>query len=69
MVLSDELVEAAKRGETVRVTADDVEIVVLRADLFDSARQDDVRMTYPAVLRAWDRDENPDDYADYLHPK
>jgi hypothetical protein len=39
MILTAEHIQAAKRGETVRLTADDVEIVVLRADVFDKAQQ------------------------------
>jgi hypothetical protein len=35
MNVTAEEVQAAKRGEAVRLTADDVEVVLLRADLYD----------------------------------
>lgn len=38
MILNAEEILAARRGEAIRTTADNVEVVVLRADLYDRIR-------------------------------
>lgn len=69
MNISTQQLDAAKRGEAVRLQADDVEVVLLRADLFRQMeiqqQADDPRQAYPAVLRAWDADDDPDSYEEY----
>ncbi len=61
-------IDAAKSGEPIRVMAEGVEMVILRADVYDrvkrvlEADEIDPRDTYAAVLRAWDQDDNPKDY-------
>ena len=69
MHLTAEHIEAAKRGETVRLAADDVEIVVLRADIYEqhAASRDNPIATYAAVLSVLDQeDEDPAQYWEYL---
>jgi hypothetical protein len=64
-------IEPAKRGEPVRVTADGVEMVIVRADVYDrvtrilEADEINPRDAYSAILRAWDQDDNPADYEVY----
>ena len=60
---------ALESGNPIRVLVDEIPCVVVREDVFDAASQseDDVRSTYPLILRAWDsEDENPDQYLEYL---
>lgn len=69
MNISDMQIEAAKRGETIRLTADDVEIVMVRADIFDQrgSTSDNPRATYAAILKAIDeQDEDTEQYLEYL---
>ena len=70
MVISEQQIEAAKRGEPVHLQADDVDVVMLRADLFSQLQAGqaggDPRAAYPAILRAWDQDDDtPEDYEEY----
>jgi len=64
-------IEAAKSGEPIHVMAAGVELVILRADVYDRVKriiesdEIDPRDVYPAILRAWDQDDNPEDYEVY----
>jgi len=66
--------QAAKSGEPVRVMAEGMEWVILRADVYDRVKQVlegdtlDPRDAYPAILRAWDQEDNPEDYEVYRNP-
>ncbi len=75
MVLTSEQVRAIDHGEAVPVSIDGRSCVVLRQDVYDRVKRvtdfNDSDMspeeTYPAILAAWDQDEDPglDAYQDY----
>lgn len=68
MNLTNEQLEAAEKGETVRVRANHVELVLLRADVYETltAASESPRATYPAVFKVVDQDDDPDQYLEYL---
>ncbi len=72
MILSADQLKALQSGSPVPVKLDGTDCVVLRKDLYDKVKgliyddsEMDPRETYPAVLAAWDQDDNPDDYESY----
>lgn len=70
MEITKEQLQAAEQGEPVRLQTDDVELVVVRADVFDGLAGvlDHPRETYSAVLKALDQaDEDPGQYLEYLN--
>ncbi|SFJ39326.1 hypothetical protein [Planctomicrobium piriforme] len=70
MNLSDAQLEAVKNGEAVRVDADNIEMVVIRSELFYRLdhTQEQPRSSYAAVLKVLDQaDEDPGQYLDYVN--
>jgi hypothetical protein len=72
MILSADQLSAIQRGSPVPINLDGTDCVVLRKDLYDKVKgliyddsEVDPREMYPAVLSAWDQDDNPDDYESY----
>jgi hypothetical protein len=67
MNISQDQIRAVEQGEAVRLHADDVELVVLRADLYErlAGVSDSPREAYPAVLKALG-DDDPDQFLEYL---
>ena len=72
MILSRDQLTALDQGAAVAVTIAERECVVLRKDVFEKVpvlKYDDSEMdpreTYPAVLRAWDQEDNSDDHEVY----
>jgi hypothetical protein len=72
MILTKEEHQAITTIGNVPVNVDGIDCVLVRADIFERLRDilaagnsDDPRAAYPAVLRAWDQDDNPADYEDY----
>jgi len=78
MDLTNEQLQALDHGGAVPVIVDGRHCVVLRQEIFDRVKRaveyDDSDMSpeeaYPAVLRAWDQEEDPglDVYQDYKRP-
>ena len=68
MKVSTEQIEAIERGETVQVTLDDTECVIIRKDLYEKLGLLEVRPeeAYPVILEAWDSSGSPEDSTDYL---
>ena len=72
MILTKEEHQAITSVGNVPVTVDGIDCVLVRADVFERVRSllaagggEDPRSAYPAVLRAWDQDDNPADYEEY----
>lgn len=72
MTLSADQLKALQSGSLVPLTLDGTDCVALHKDLYDKVKgliyddsEMDPRETYPAVLSAWDQDNNTDNYANY----
>jgi hypothetical protein len=76
MNLTNDQIQALDHGDAVPVLVDGRECVVLRRDIFDRVKgvieYDEMspEEAYPAVLAAWDQEEDPglDAYQDYKSP-
>jgi len=73
--ISEHDLEAARRGETIKVTVNGTDLVIVRADIYDRTKQafnyDEIAPAdaYPAILEAWDSVGSPEDaelYKDLL---
>ncbi len=74
MNLSGDQLKALQSGSPVPLNLDGTDCVVLRMDVYDKVKKliyddsemdPDPRETCPAVLAAWDQDDNPDDCESY----
>ncbi len=54
--------QAIEHGDAVPVVVNQTECIVIRKDVYEKSRGDfDPRLTYAAVLKAWDADDdNPE---------
>ncbi len=71
MNLTKEEHQAIATVGNVPINIDGIDCVLVRADIFERLRSlltkgiDDPRAAYPAILRAWDAEDNPADYEEY----
>lgn len=71
MTLTNEQRTALENGESIPLVVDGTPCVLLRRDVYEEVRrtiEPSPRETYPAVLKALDRDDvAPDQYLEYLN--
>ena len=71
MNISAEQIQAIEQGEAVELAIHGTRCVVLRQDIYERVKlvlEPSPRETYPAVLKALDRDdESPEQYLEYLN--
>jgi hypothetical protein len=68
MIITNEQIDSARKGQVVRVSTDSGELVILNADLYDRIAgllSDDPREAYQSVLNAWDAEGSPEDATTY----
>ncbi len=76
MELTNEQIQALDQGNAICIVVDGRECVVLRRDIYDRVKRviecDEMlpEEAYPAVLAAWDQEEDPglNVYQDYKRP-
>ena len=68
MNLTSEQQQAIAEGVPVPVIVNQTECILVRKDVFERIHDEfDPRLTYAAVLKAWDADdEDPAQYREYL---
>jgi len=70
MTLTPEQRTAIESGESVSIVVDGTRCVLVRQDVYDETQRlldFSPRPTYPAVLKALDRDDDPQHYLEYLN--